>query len=98
VDPGRTLVNQIVQIQMKAMEDLIGFGDGQQAFAFQDVVHVRLGNPGEASQPSFTQFAAMDSLAQVQDQAGLELPKVHRPISRRNRVVLPPGSTTGENE
>jgi len=67
-------------------EEAIGEVVGEAASALEDVVEVGLGEAGLASEAAFGDFTAVEAVADVADEALVEVGEVHGDsISRRNR-------------
>jgi hypothetical protein len=60
------------------MEEGVGHRRGKRALSFEDIVDVRLGDPGEAGELAFRQIAAADPLPEVFNEPPLQFLEVHQ--------------------
>jgi hypothetical protein len=62
---------------MEDVEDHVGGVRGKGTFSFEHIMDVGLGDAGDASQVSFSEFAAANALAEVFEKPPLEFMKIH---------------------
>jgi hypothetical protein len=70
--------NQVEKIEIEATQDLVRTVQGEQAFAFEDVMEVGLGESGETSETSFSGFAAAYTAAEVVKEPSPQIVEGHR--------------------
>jgi len=77
--------DEVQHIQAEGPQHLVGFLQREEAFAFQNVMDMRLGYPGEAGESSLGDCAAPHALPELAEETTLQTFEIHewspRPIS-----------------
>jgi hypothetical protein len=68
---------QIHEVDLEALQELIGHIRGQKPGSFQHVMDMRLRDPGNAGQAAFAEFSVAHSGSDMGDEPHLEKPEVH---------------------
>jgi hypothetical protein len=76
------------EIDIQTAKDFICAFEGEETFAFEDVMEMRLRDAGGAGETAFSGFTAAHALAKIFHEPGTQNLEGHRKaISQRNRAV-----------
>ena len=84
-------IDEVQQIHAERSQHLVGFCERKEAFALQNVMHMRLGYPGQAGETPLCDCAAPNALPEFAEETMFQVFEIHqefpRPIAGGNRVL-----------